>query len=413
MAKSKIKILFSIMLLLIVGLSGVYAEDNTTSVTATASVNTSSVDTGLLLVFNDPLGAQLKIEELKTKLQAQIDAANTLIEELAANNVSVDYDKLANIVAGYEALIPVLDNVSYDNLSDAYSTFIYVKDTAYNLSQEFKTTVDGKLDAQLKLELKNQYREKLNQSYQERAGMVQELKKQYKVQALKKELVNFNGVVNVSEIVNQYQNGKLNLNQVKNMLQKRLETDPNATKVMEKVQVKIQMRNKEVSQQAKEVHEVMRKKSQEMNKIMNKFKEEKFNEIANRVKSIISKHGMKFNMSSSGYMNVNMNMSGKDMAKNMKVMHNISKKYQEEVRNFIRDHPDYAKVLNKYINGSNVSQKDIQNLNKLMNQFRNQIKVKENNSHHVEVEVTNGVTANVSNVSVGASATVNTSISMG
>jgi hypothetical protein len=142
------KIISSIIfVLLLVGI--VFAQDND-----------EANEVRELNSFQNGIGAQVRFLQLSYAIERNILKGETIIEKILEVNDTADVSRLNEILDEYQLLIDEIDAVDYNQSNqELVDLFLDIKYRAKNLSTEFREIAHDYLSEELKLELRNQFKQ--------------------------------------------------------------------------------------------------------------------------------------------------------------------------------------------------------------------------------------------------------------
>lgn len=277
--------IIAIVMFLVTIPSVAFAEDNSSinvieEVNATVNSTVEDVvDETDMKIITTPEGAKVRLEQLKIAIESHIESANLIIDELEADNASVDYDRLNEITQEFEDLLSQIDELDLDQSADILaSEFVSVKADAISLSQEFRLLVKDSVQEQKKAEIRERVQEKKEEVKAKNEQKLAQLRNQYnakKIGGLAAQLG-----LNATELQAQVQAGELTLAQVRSQIQEKY----NSLNESEKAQVRSQIA--EEAQKAKV--EAKQKLEQKRSEVEAKL-EQKRVEIQERFEANVAK----------------------------------------------------------------------------------------------------------------------------
>jgi hypothetical protein len=171
-------------------------------------------------ITKTPLGAKIRVLQLKDSLIHQARAGNLIIEYL--NNKNTSTEDLVTITAKFEGLIEEIDSMSIENKTaeELAKEFVAIKEEAKNLSSQFKETVSSSLSEEEKQELR-EILKKDKEENKEKNEKLRELVKEHNLEKTK-EVLNRLGV-DPTEIAEQLRSGNISLDDIKERIRNKFE----------------------------------------------------------------------------------------------------------------------------------------------------------------------------------------------
>ncbi len=243
-----------------------YAEDEPVNTTNTINNNTEDP---LLLT---PEGAILRVEQLKARIDAQIAGAEAVIEKLKADGK--DTTSLEEIVDQFRELENELDQSSDLPPEDLAVVFIEVRDTARNLTREFRSEAHALITPEEVSQLKVEVRERVRERYLQHQRNLEELKRRVITEKALRLMHQLN--IDNKTVIEKLERGEINISQVRNMIAERLRNMDQDQRIM--IMNRIKEERKIIRERYKEIlkrKEIINKNLRE--KLMQRIKEHQIN----------------------------------------------------------------------------------------------------------------------------------------
>ena len=258
-----LKKIFNVLLVMmtLVGVSGLaFADTNETVSNQTEEIVDNQVNE---TIENEIVSdvVKLKLLRLGIVVESHIEGGNVIIDELAEENVTVDYDKLNEIITEFESLLTDINNVDYtqdvDFLEDEYES---LKDRAVDLTDEFRDLVKDAVSDEAKAQIREEYRNKKEEVRENRNAKLNEFKKGMNFDILRaytKELD-----IDADELIQKVENGEMTFGEAQSMIREQY----NELSAEEKRELK--------DKAHKEIKELRESKKEEAKKIKEEFRAE-------------------------------------------------------------------------------------------------------------------------------------------
>lgn len=233
-------------------------EENETEVETEDVINNTDAE-----ILSDLNGARVRLAQLERRIEAQIDGANLIIDKLEANNKSVDYERLNEIVKSFELLLIQIDGTDFNSDTQTLANeFVVIKSDAIALSQEFRETVKDSLKEAEKEELRNRIETKKAEVYAKHQAKIDELKNKYNAKKTA-QLAKAYGI-SAEDLEAKILSGELTLDQIKSEIKGKYDNLSDEEKQVVKQKIAEEMKKSaiEVRQKIEENKEVIKQRNE-------------------------------------------------------------------------------------------------------------------------------------------------------
>jgi len=210
--------------------------DNNINITTTdATLLTTSVEKEVenitdLDILSDNYGAQVRLLQLKKRVEIQIDGASTLISELEnENNLTIDIERLNEIVDEFGVILNEIDNFNMEQDAEILAEeYVSLKTEAIELTKEFREIVGKAFNENKKTEIRNRIRKRRQELLAKKNQKIEEFKKKFNARIAERKLKRLG--INNPELIKKIKNGEMD----KFMITKELKNKFNSLSPKEK-----------------------------------------------------------------------------------------------------------------------------------------------------------------------------------
>lgn len=351
-------------------------EDNTTiqtNETVEASEVNQTEEIEETQILSDNNGAHIRLLQLNKAINTQIDVAQTIIDRLKANNVTVNYEKLDNITNQFKAISVEISEFDYNQTADQMAAqFVALKNESKSLSSQFRDEIKNTKRSILD-NIRNQVKTLRNERKLLKDTKIDELKKEYKSNQVQRFLKKYN--VDVVKIAQEYKAGNITIEQIKQLaINKYKQLSPQDKRKLKaklgelKVKTKINLEKKRL-----EIHKKANLKREDdiknMKERLNNIKQ-KFEDNKKRIENLREHNKQRLENNKKRIENLrehNKQRIGdnKDRLKNKLSQEDLNRfMNNDNVKNFIRNHPELLVQLRS----GNITLDEVKNR---FNEFKN------------------------------------------
>lgn len=283
-----IKSLLIIMLLLFAIPMNVFADNETIQETETETTTEDEeevVEEEEAQVLSTSLGAEIRLLQLQSRIEFQVESGNTIIERMQENNYSTT--ELEEIITNFENLIVEIEAIDVETQTSEELAEVYVsiKAQAIELSKNFKDTIKDTLSDEDKAKLKAKIKEKREaheNRKDERKEKLVELKAKYNANKAKSIMESLD-VENPEELIEKIQSGELTAEDIRVSITAKFEAKPkeereeNLNRFKEekqKIKIESKERVEELRIKAKESREQFNERFDDIKERLHELREE-------------------------------------------------------------------------------------------------------------------------------------------
>ena len=258
------KILYTILTIITL----LFATQLTFADTDNVTDDELGISTQELEILSDSTGAEIRLLQLKKRIEIQIENANLILDTMNETDVEVE-----ETIAELENLLAMIEETDFNKTADLLAQdFVAIKAQAIQSSKQFKEQTQTKLSSEEKNQLKEEIKVQTQNRLNAKDEKVEELKNQYNAKKTREMLKNF-GLEN-EQLAQKVENGELTSTQAKEELMNQFKNMTQEQKKEATLKVKEQQQKSKV-QAKKNEDQIKASLEQKKEQIQNRYEEHK------------------------------------------------------------------------------------------------------------------------------------------